>query len=145
MPELPDLQVFSRNLEKELAGKKVEEIHIRNTSKLKEPATKFKKSLEGTTIKKIYREGKELHFQFSNGEVLGVHLMLHGKLNFFEGKNDQKNTIIEILFTDGTGLAMSDYQGMATPTLNPQVKPSPDALSNVVDYKFLKEQLAKKR
>ena len=145
MPELPDLQVFSKNLQKKLGGKKVKAIKVVNSSKLKVPKAKLKKSLEGSTLKKIYREGKELHFQFSNGEVLGLHLMLRGNLNFYEEKNEQKNTIIEILFDDDTGLAMYDYQGKATATLNPQVKPSPDALSKDVNYKFLKEQLSKKR
>jgi formamidopyrimidine-DNA glycosylase len=145
MPELPDLQVFSKNLDKELAGKEVQEIKIVNDTKLKVSKSELKKAIEGSTLKKVYREGKELHFEFSNGEILGLHLMLHGKLNLFEEKNEQKNTIIEISFTDGTGLAMSDYQGAATPTLNPQVKPSPDALSKDVDYEFLKEKLSKKR
>jgi formamidopyrimidine-DNA glycosylase len=145
MPELPDLQVFSRNLTKELAGKKVSKLTVLNNKKLKTPETKLRKSIEGSTLKKIHREGKELHLQFSNGTILGLHLMLHGKLNLFEEKNTQKNAIIEILFSDGTGLALSDYQGMATPTLNPEVKPSPDALAKEVNYNFLKEQASKKR
>jgi len=145
MPELPDLEVFSKNLTKEIAGKKVSKLTVVNNKKLKTPAAKLRKSIEGSKLKKIYREGKELHFQFSNGTVLGLHLMLHGKLNLFEEKNTQKNAIIEILFADGTGLALSDYQGMATPTLNPEVKSSPDALAKGVDYKFLKEQASKKR
>ena len=75
MPELPDLEVFSKNLNKELAGKKVEEVNVINSSKLKVSKPELKKSLEGATVKKIYREGKELHIQFSNGEVLGPFLM----------------------------------------------------------------------
>src|SRR3954467_9318224 len=112
MPELPDLEVFSKNLTKEIAGKKVSKLMVVNNKKLKTPAAKLRKSIEGSKLKKIYREGKELHFQFNNGTVLGLHLMLHGKLNLFEEKNTQKNAIIEILFADGTGLALSDYQGM---------------------------------
>src|SRR5215213_8804965 len=145
MPELPDLEVFSHNLTKKLAGKKVEKIKVINKSKLKLSEVEIKKELEDAALKKVYREGKELHFAFSNGNVLGLHLMLHGKLNLFEGKNEQKNTIIEILFDDDTGLALSDYQGTATPTLNPETKSAPDALSKEVDFDFLKEKLSKKQ
>jgi formamidopyrimidine-DNA glycosylase len=145
MPELPDLEVFSRNLNKKLAKKTVKEIAIKNKSKLKVPPATLKKSLEGAALKKVYREGKELHFAFDNNEVLGLHLMLHGKLNLFIEKNDQKNTILELLFDDDTGLALSDYQGAATPTLNPEEKTAPDALSKEVDADFLKEKLSKKR
>jgi len=71
--------------------------------------------------------------------------MLHGNLNLFEGENEKKNTIIELHFDKDTGLALTDYQGASNATLNPVIKDSPDALSEKVDYKFLKEKLSKKR
>jgi formamidopyrimidine-DNA glycosylase len=71
MPELPDLQAFSRNLDKKLSGKKLKEVTPVNKSRLKTPSKLLKESLEGRTLKKIYREGKELHFEFSNGGCLG--------------------------------------------------------------------------
>lgn len=145
MPELPDLNVFAKNLDKKLAGKKIEKIEVENKSKLKVSVPELKKEIEGSKLKKVYREGKELHFEFSNGNILGLHLMLHGNLNLFEGKNEKKNTIIELHFDDDTGLALTDYQGAANATLNPVIKNSPDALSGDVNYKFLKEQLSKKR
>jgi len=145
MPELPDLEVFSRNLNKKLAKKELKKVAVINKSKLKIPEAQLKKSLEGATLKKIYREGKELHFAFDNSEVLGLHLMLHGKLQLFNKKNDQKNTIIELIFDDDTGLVLSDYQGAANATLNPENKTAPDALSKDVGFDFLKEKLSKKR
>lgn len=145
MPELPDLNVFAKNLDKKLAGKKVEKIKVDNKSKLKVPVSELEKAIEASQLKKVYREGKELHFEFSNGNILGLHLMLHGNLNLFEGRNEKKNTIIEIHFDDGSGLALTDYQGAANATLNPVVKDSPDALSGEVNYRFLKEKLSKKK
>jgi formamidopyrimidine-DNA glycosylase len=145
MPELPDLQVFSRNLDKQLKGKTLKKVNILNDSKIKAPATSFKKSLEGEKLEKVYRVGKELHFRFANDNVLGLHLMLNGNLYLFEKANERKNTIIELLFDDDTGLALTDFQGMATPTLNPENKDTPDALSEEVEYKWLKEKLTKKR
>ncbi len=69
--------------------------------------------------------GKELHFEFGNGEVLGLHLMLRGQLHLFEEKNSNKNTIISLLFDDDTGLAMTDGFKAATPTLNPEERDTP--------------------
>ena len=134
MPELPDLEIFSHNLNKKLAKKELKEVAVVNKSKFKIPATQLKKGLEGAKLKKVYREGKELHFAFDNDQVLGLHLMLHGKLNLFETRNEQKNTIIELLFDDDTSLVLSDYQGAAAPTLNPGEKEAPDALSKEVDF-----------
>jgi formamidopyrimidine-DNA glycosylase len=144
MPELPDLQVFSSNLHKKLAGKTLKKVTIVNEKKLKSPASAFKKNLEKQKLKKVQRVGKELHFEFDNDAILGLHLMLRGGLHLFEGKNDKKYTIIELLFDDDTGLAMTDFQGQATPTLNPEQRDAPDALSDEVNYKFLKEQLQTK-
>ena len=129
MPELPDLQVFSRNLEKKLAGKTVKEVIVHKAPKLNVSHQQLHDTLHGQKLDKVYRDGKELHFRFSKGDILGLHLMLHGKLFLFEGKNDNKNSIIEVVFTDDTGLALTDFQGIANPTLNPEEKPAPDAMS----------------
>jgi formamidopyrimidine-DNA glycosylase len=96
MPELPDLQVFSRNLNKRIAGKKIKKLNVPVTKKLKVSVNKLREALEGQVVKEVFREGKELHISFKNGNVLGLHLMLHGDLYFFEEKNDNKNTIIEL-------------------------------------------------
>ena len=64
MPELPDLEVFSRNLQKEFSGKSLQKITIVNDSKIKVPEKDFKKNLENEKLKKVDREGKELRFQF---------------------------------------------------------------------------------
>jgi len=141
MPELPDLQAFSKNLNKQLAGKTLKKVSIVNKKKIKSPESKFKKELEKQKLKKIERVGKELHFQFSNGAVLGLHLMLRGQMYLFQGKNDHKYTIIELLFDDDTGLAMADYQGQAVPTLNPEERDAPDAMSDEANYSFLKKAL----
>ncbi|MGI8951190.1 MAG: DNA-formamidopyrimidine glycosylase family protein [Chitinophagaceae bacterium] len=143
MPELPDLQVFSQNLNKKLAGKTLKKITVKNDKKLNVSETELKKNLEGKKLKEICRAGKELHFVFENGEILGLHLMLHGQLFLFENKNENKYTIIELLFDNNTGLALTDFQAMATPTLNPEKKDAPDALSKQINYDFLKEQLQK--
>ena len=145
MPELPDLQIFSKNLKKELKGIKIKKINLVDSRSAKSPASAFKKSLQGAKVKDIYREGKEIHILFDNGQVLGLHMMLHGKLAWFHKKNENKHTLFELYFDNGTGLALTDFQKKAAPTLNPGEKDAPDALSKEVNYKFLSEQLSKKK
>ena len=130
MPELPDLQAFSHNLDKKLAGKTVKDVIVHNAKKLNVTAKELQDKLEKQQLKTIYRDGKELHIKFSDGDVLGLHLMLHGKLFLFEGKNANKYSIIELVFTDDTGLVLTDFQGIATPTLNPDEKDAPDAMED---------------
>jgi formamidopyrimidine-DNA glycosylase len=141
MPELPDLQVFSQNLNKALAGKIVKKVTVVNASKLKVTEGELKKSSEKEKLTEVKRVGKELHFHFANGQVLGMHLMLNGNLFLFREDNNHNNTIIELIFDDNTGLALIDSQALATPSLNPENKNVPDALSPEVNVDFLKERL----
>jgi formamidopyrimidine-DNA glycosylase len=140
MPELPDLQIFSRNLNKQLAGKTLEKINVLPGARLNVAKAALKKSLESQKLVKVYREGKELRFVFQNGNILGLHLMLRGKLYWFEAGNQHNSTLLELVFKDG-GLALTDYQRKAAITLNPPASAAPDALSKEVTSQFWKERL----
>lgn len=141
MPELPDLQVFSANLNKTVKNKTVKKISVPVASKLNVSASVLKKELEGQKIKKVYRDGKELFISFDNDSLLSLHLMLHGGLHLFEHDNTNKHTILEMLFDDDTGLALTDWQKAAVPTLNPEPKKAPDALSKDITPEYLQEIL----
>ncbi|MBT1689947.1 DNA-formamidopyrimidine glycosylase family protein [Dawidia soli] len=143
MPELPDLQVFSGNLNKALKGKTVEKVSVPVVQKLNVSVATLNKRLKGKRVKQIYRDGKELHISVGD-EILALHLMLHGNLYLFEGTNDHKHTVLSLHFTDDTGLALTDWQRAATPTLNPVAREAPDALSKDVNTALLKELLQRK-
>ncbi|MBE9584323.1 Fpg/Nei family DNA glycosylase [Mucilaginibacter sp. JRF] len=144
MPELPDLQAFSHNINKKFKGKTVKDVVV-HTGKLNVSADELNHTLQHQKIDEVYRDGKELHIRFDKGDVLGLHLMLHGKLFLFEEKNTNKYPIIEINFTDDSGLTLTDFQKMATPTLNPEKKEAPDALDKTADLEFYKEVLGRSR
>jgi formamidopyrimidine-DNA glycosylase len=143
MPELPDLQAFSYNLDKQLAGKTLKQLNVINAKKLNVTHKELQDKLEGQKLDKIYREGKELYFKFSKGDILALHLMLHGKLFLFDKKHENKYGIIELHFEDGTGLVLTDFQGIANPTLNPDEKDAPDALAKEGGIDYLTTKLQK--
>lgn len=143
MPELPDLQVFSRNLTKKLAGKTLKKVNVTKGARVSVSKAVLKKSIEGQKLVRVYREGKELRFLFRNKDVLGIHLMLRGKLFWFEEKNTHAHTLVEFYF-DKTGLALTDFQRKASVTLNPAQADAPDALSKEVNSDFWKEALQSK-
>lgn len=145
MPELPDLQVFSKNLNKEFQGDSIKEIKVFNSNKLNVSVTSLKKALEGERVKTIIREGKELHIIMETGTVLGLHLMLNGQLFLSKDKTERKHVILSIFFTDDKVLDLADYQGLATPTLNPESNATPDALSNALNFDYLKKRFSEIR
>jgi formamidopyrimidine-DNA glycosylase len=140
MPEIPDLNIFRKNLVKRLEGKQLQHIDVLIPRRLKRPEADFKKALEGRKLNGIQRIGKELHFSFEE-HVLGVHLMLHGSMHWYETKNDNKFTIAELLFEGGTGLAITDWQKAVILTLDPPPAKAPDAMDMPKGY--LNEALKK--
>jgi formamidopyrimidine-DNA glycosylase len=144
MPELPDLQVFSKNLSRHFSGKRLEQLKVVNGAKLKDSPAELKKTLEGAKLKSVCRSGKELRFEFDNDHTLGLHLMLNGELKLFDSENKHSNTIVEFHFLNEKGFAVTDWQGLANVKLDPTDKKGVDALSAELDYKFLSEALQTK-
>lgn len=143
MPELPDLQVFSQSLTKVLKGKKLLKIDVIQSKKLNVTVNELSSALEGHELISVERTGKQLHFIFKNQQILGLHLMLHGQMHWFEKDNPNKFTILELQFEGGRGLAITDFQRQATPTLNPDKATAPDALADDANYQFWKSTLQK--
>ena len=144
MPELPDIEVFTRNLNKIFAGKKLETIKVVNGQKLKDTAAALGKALNGKMLEKIYRSGKEMRFAFSGGQLLGLHLMLTGDMIMFDKKNDHHSTIVEFHFKNGPGLALTDRMRNANVKLDPVDKAGVDALSPELNFKYLQAAMKRK-
>lgn len=142
MPELPDLQVFTQNLQKKFGGKILKTVQVPVAKKLNVTETALRKAIAGSRLTRVRREGKELVFTFDSGNELALHMMLKGKLVFFEKKNETRSTVIELRFEDGTGLALADPLKQARPTLNPDKEETPDALSRAAGFAYLKKSLA---
>ena len=144
MPELPDIEVFSQNLKKQFAGKKLVKFKVVNGKKLRDPATVLTRTLQGKKLLDVYRSGKEMRFEFSGKIILGLHLMLTGDLRPFTGKNEWKSTIIEFHFHDGSALALTDRMKNANVKLFPVDKKGLDALDKRLNYKTFKTILQRK-
>ncbi len=142
MPELPDVEIFAKNLNKIFARKKLLKVKVINGKKLPDTAASLSKNLDGKLLKKIYRSGKEFRFEFSDGTLLGLHLMLTGDLFIFNAKNDHHSTIVELYFEGGENLALTDRMRNAHIKLNPVDKAGIDALE--LDFNYLKKIFSRK-
>lgn len=138
------MQMFRSVLEDKFLGKKLKTLDISSTKKFNAPLDDMKAAVEGTTLKEIVREGKELHFHFGNGRVLGMHLMLGGR--FVLGKESAfpvPKSLFSLLFDDGTAFGVADRLGWAKIALDPEVPAVPDAASEEFTLAYLKEMAAK--
>jgi formamidopyrimidine-DNA glycosylase len=145
MPELPDIEVFTRSLNKLLAKQRIAKVKIVNGKKLPDKPAALTKALKGKVIDKIYRSGKEMRYLFTDGTLLGMHLMLTGDIILFDEKNDHHSTIIELYFDSGKGLALTDRMRNAHVKLDPVDKEGLDALSPKLNLRYFKDILQRKR
>ncbi|MCD0489682.1 formamidopyrimidine-DNA glycosylase [Pedobacter sp. MC2016-14] len=144
MPELPDLEIFAINLEKQFKNKTLEKVKVVVHKKLNVPEKELKEALEGHKLMQVSRVGKTLQLHFGGDNVLGLHLMLHGRLRPV-GDEPVKYQLIQFVFAGGCAFALTDFQKQATPTLNPPENKVPDALSAEFDLDYFKTVSAKKQ
>lgn len=108
MPELPEVETIKRELEKAVLGKKIIEVCVHNPAVIRQPSMdKFKKGLEGTTIKNILRKAKVLILELSNGKSLVIHLKMTGQLIY---PGDGKKARVSFHLSDGKILDFNDQR-----------------------------------
>lgn len=143
MPELPDLEVFCGNLNKLLLNRNIEDVVVYGEKGINVPSSFFINAVRGSSIDRIFREGKELFFHLSSGNSFSVHLMLAGRLKVGEISSLEgiRFRIVTFRLGGNTGLNISDYQGMCKVTLNPKISDVPDALSEKFTYEYWRKVL----
>jgi formamidopyrimidine-DNA glycosylase len=83
MPELPDVAVYIESLEARIVGQRVERILVKNPFLLRsvEPSPQI---CEGRQVTGLRRLGKRIAIGFDNDVWLVLHLMIAGRLHWYE-------------------------------------------------------------
>jgi len=102
MPELPDITVYIEALEQRILGHKLTQAQIASPFLLRtiEPPVA---ACVDHTVTKLCRIGKRIAFGFDNDVWLVLHLMIAGRLHWFEKakKPDGRRTLAAFLFDNG--------------------------------------------
>lgn len=108
MPELPEVEVTRRRLERELVGKRFKQVLLR-VAKLRLPLPEeLTTILPGRAVRGIERRGKYLLFDCGSGWLL-VHLGMTGFLRLLHGTPPPgKHDHIDFIFDDGHLLRFHD-------------------------------------
>ena len=110
MPELPEVETITRNLNSNLVGQKLLSINFHREDIIAKKLNPVSKDLLiGESIIKVFRYGKYLLFQFTNNYLMIVHLRMTGKLLYLpllseEDKNlylNHKHTHVIFNFSEG--------------------------------------------
>jgi formamidopyrimidine-DNA glycosylase len=112
MPELPEVEVVKRDLDKEVVGKKVKGVEVDGMRSVRRHHNRkqFVTRLVDRKITGVDRKGKYLLLRLDGGDVLVIHLGMSGQLVRAKGKSDAmaKHTHVVITFTQGGQLRFVD-------------------------------------
>ncbi|HEX7012376.1 MAG TPA: DNA-formamidopyrimidine glycosylase family protein [Steroidobacteraceae bacterium] len=103
MPELPDVTVYIEALEARVLGERLERAQVLNPFLLRTAEPPLS-SCEGQRVTAIERVGKRIAFRFENGHWLVMHLMIAGRLHWYERGSSarMRAPLLKLEFSSGT-------------------------------------------
>jgi formamidopyrimidine-DNA glycosylase len=136
MPELPEVEVVRRDLEREVVGKRVKGVEVDGMRSVRRHHNRkqFIARLEGKKITGIERRGKYLLARLEGGDVLVIHLGMSGQLLRAKTSRESrdKHTHVIITFTQGGQLRFVDPR-----TFGEMFVTEADALNKVSELNHL--------
>src|ERR1700677_1826619 len=105
MPELPDIETYLGALRLRILGAALEEIHLNSLFLLRTVDPPLA-ALEGLRIEELCRVGKRIAFGFERDLWLVLHLMIAGRLHWYDRTAKRTKRVprglATLLFTTGT-------------------------------------------
>jgi formamidopyrimidine-DNA glycosylase len=112
MPELPEVEVVRRDLEREVVGKKVKAVDVDGMRSVRRHHNRkqFAQRLVGHKITGVERRGKYLLLKLDGDDVLVIHLGMSGQLLRAKTAREptSKHTHVVLTFTQGGQLRFVD-------------------------------------
>jgi formamidopyrimidine-DNA glycosylase len=113
MPELPEVEVIRRDLERDAVGKRIREVTVKLPRIIRRHAQKkdFTDALAGAKVTRVDRRGKYLLMHLDTGNVLVMHLGMSGRIERSTGRKvAEKHTHVIIKLQAGGELRFIDMR-----------------------------------
>ncbi|MCR5757563.1 MAG: bifunctional DNA-formamidopyrimidine glycosylase/DNA-(apurinic or apyrimidinic site) lyase [Selenomonas sp.] len=116
MPEMPEVEIIRRYIDKMVAGKQIMDIDIRLPRMIKWPDTEgFRALVTGRRIREMARRGKYLLMKLDNDNVVVFHLRMTGRLVYAPtGQVTDSYARVVFLLQDGASLIYGDTRTLGT-------------------------------
>ena len=106
MPELPEITVIAKQMDKEIRGKRIADIEVKQPKNLNMPVTQFVKAAKGKIVKSVSSHGKWLFVKLDPKYLLLINLGMGAELLHFTPKQKLPEKYhFKLAFTDKTGFA----------------------------------------
>jgi len=167
MPELPEVEVLKRSLQKKIRFSKITRIRIYNRNLRYKVPYSIKRNLENHVVNNISRISKYLIFHINFSKKLLVHLGMSGSIHLIEKNNKintnasfyhssylpQKHNHIEIIFNNDIKMIYNDPRRFGYFKLlkknylleKPIINLGPDPFSSKFNFDYIKNFTYKKK
>ncbi|MGH2720490.1 MAG: bifunctional DNA-formamidopyrimidine glycosylase/DNA-(apurinic or apyrimidinic site) lyase [Actinomycetota bacterium] len=161
MPELPEVEIIRRDLDKEVVGRKIRFAEVRSTRNAMRVIRhhgrrkEFEDRLTGARIEGVSRRGKYLMIELSGGNVLLVHLGMSGQLLLVKATAEFENhTHVSLRLTGSVDLRYVDPRAFGAlfvvgrdelPGLKEFHKLGLDPLDQPLTWRYFSETLVQRR
>ncbi|MEQ8716246.1 MAG: DNA-formamidopyrimidine glycosylase family protein [Acidimicrobiales bacterium] len=132
---LPEIEILRRDLEREVAGKKIKEVEVQVAKPVRRNRSraKFVEKLEGHKIEKVTRIGVTLLLELDEDQILVVEMADGGQLRRHANKDDvDDDNALTITFTQHGQLRLVDHGG-ETAMYVVNADDMPDTVPSIVD------------
>jgi formamidopyrimidine-DNA glycosylase len=121
VPELPETETIARDLDREVAGARIETVRITKSDVLREVAPRpFQRKVGGARIEHVWRRAKLVVLDLSTGDRIVVQPRFTGALLIDAGAlpaGERRYSTIELALDDGRTLHYRDIRRLGTVAL----------------------------
>ncbi len=121
MPELPETETIARDLDGEVAGRRIERVVVRRADVLRETsAAQFARRVSGATIERCWRRAKLVVMSLSTDEQIVVQPRFTGAVLIDDGSlaaAERRYSTIKVVLDDGRALHYRDVRRLGTVTV----------------------------
>lgn len=108
MPELPEVEVRRRFMERHAVGRRITDVALPDATVLADTVPEaFRDVLAGTTVRATHRHGKWLFARLDSAPWLWIHFGMTGSLRLYQGEAP-RFIRLSLRFSDGNNLAFTD-------------------------------------
>jgi len=107
MPELPEITVIARQMNKEIAGKRIADIEAKQPKNLNMPVQEFVKTTKGRTINNVSSKGKWIFIKLNPAYYILINLGMNADLlRFTPNQKLPEKYQFKLTLADGTGFTI---------------------------------------
>ncbi|MBB5647197.1 DNA-formamidopyrimidine glycosylase family protein [Pedobacter cryoconitis] len=137
MFELPYLESCAEIFEKRFKNRVLQKIDLRYEKCLNVSKAELIENLMEHELKKVWREGLSLMFQFKNHAELEMSLSPAAEFRIIEQNQEAGSGLLSLYFSGGAILSVKDTRKLSTFRLNPIHTAVPDVLSKAMTINYL--------